>query len=257
MQRKRLVPVIAALLLLVAASGCLGGGGNGTPTEQTGDPVITSGMSAEEVKSAVLDASSQPSTYEVGMNMSVETEMRSVTMDMSGVVNNEDRKARMTMSMSMMGDRTFEMYLVDETAYIKTNRGWQSQDMSGQMGVGGWNQTAQLERQRQLLSGSNVSLAGTATIDGTETTILQIEPDSGQVNQMMAGQGMGSSSGEVKSMTVKQYVSNQTGRVRQTDIQMDMQVQGQTATADMTITLGNYGMDTNIQVPDAAKQNAA
>lgn len=261
MQRRRLVPVIAALLLLVVASGCLGAGGDGTTTEPgSTDAVITSDMSAEAVQQAVLNASDRPSTYEMYMNMTMSVDGdQFMSMTMDGVVNSDAKKARADMSVSSaMADTTAEMYIANETVYMKIDDRWRTRSVGQASGMGGWNQTAQMERQRRMLSNASVSLAGSTTVDGTETTVLEVDPDTTSLTRMIGNQqGLTGSDVEITDMTVEMYVANRTGRLRQSDVEMTMDVQGQTATTDVTIELSNFGLETDIQVPEEATRDAA
>jgi len=251
MNRMKLVPVFAAVLL-VALSGC--GALNDGDAKQTtlGEPVITDDMSAEEIQQLSANATEGYSSYEMTMNMSVDSDSASLSMIMDGVVNNDEKKAKMDMTVDA-GLRSFDTtaYIDDQTVYIQNeNTGdWQTEQGSSSMN---WEQTNQLQQQRELLNASEVEVTGSTTIDGETMTIITIQPNESAMQELVAQQqGTDFSGSSIDEMTIKMYISDQTAHVRKMDMDATMTAEGQRMEMDLIVTLSNYGTDTNIQIPDA------
>lgn len=238
MRRNALLSVCVAALLVTAGCTGLSGDDGGTDTSQ--------------LQSDVVDAMADVDTYRMEMRMNVSTSGRSLSLTQRGAFDHEAERARV--NATVMGRQT-TTYIDGATAYVNAAGIWQSRNLSDR---DPWNESTGIEQQRALLQSGDVTVVGSATVEGVATTVLRVDPEPSDVKSVVAQQQGGGLDGVgIESATYRMYVANDTHRLRQVEMDLSMSISGQTAEANATITFSEYGEPVNVSVPDAATGQAA
>ncbi|MCD2199694.1 hypothetical protein LPA44_07265 [Halobacterium sp. KA-4] len=233
----RLSVCVAALLVTAGCTGLSDG-------ENAAD--------AAQLQSNVVDAMADVDTYRMEMRMNVSASGQSLSMTQRGVFDHEAERARV--NATVLGQETTTS-IDGTTAYVNVGGVWQTRDLSDREP---WNESTGIDQQRALLESGNVTVAGSATVDGVATTVLRVDPDPSDVKSVVAQQqGQALDGVGVESATYRVYAANDTHRLRQVEMNLTMSISGQTTDANATITFSEYGEPVNISVPDAATDQAA
>jgi len=260
MNRIRKVAVLGlALLLAIGLSGCVsslpgsGDGADGTDGADGADG------EAVELKEEMRGAMEDVETYQVEMDMDIEIEdgYQSVDMRMQGTFDRADEKAEMTVE--LRGQRV-TTYIDGQTMYAETGYGgWQNQEMDEDPWKEG-NATT-WESQEAILDDGDIEVAGTETVDGESTTVLEVDITAEEFKKAMSTRQTGSASASIESVDdieYKIYVSEDTDRVRKIEMTMTADVdtrQGvKTVDYDITMTFSDYNDDVTIEIPEDAKE---
>lgn len=240
MQRRTIAALSLAALLVTA--GCAGlPGADGSDARN-----------AEQLQSDTVDAMSDVETYRTELTMNISTDAQSLTMRQRGAFDEAAELART--NTSVMG-RQSTTYIDGSTLYVEIGGQWRAQNLSG---AGLWDNGTSADRQRQILETGNVTVEGDATVNGTETTVLAVDPDSEDLKaflqQQQAGQAM--SGVDIENASYVVYVADETDRVRKVELSMTMTVSGQTADTNATMWFYDYGDPVNITVPSDATEQA-
>ncbi|WP_232702343.1 DUF6612 family protein [Halobacterium wangiae] len=238
MQRRPLATLCVAALLVTA--GCAG---------LTGDDGGAS--DAEQLRDDATAAMEDVDTYRMEMVMNITANGRTVSMSQDGVFDHEARKARL--DMSVYGTEAVA-YMDGDTMYVKANGGWQTQDLSEQRP---WESGNGITQQRNVLESGDVSVEGTETVDGVETTVLAVDPDEGELKELLAQQqSQGFEGITIEDATYRLYVADDTDLPRKMEMTMNMSADGQSAEAEMTAYFSAYGEPVNVTVPEQATAGA-
>lgn len=238
MRRNALLSVCVAALLVTA--GCTGLSDGSGETD------------ASQLQNDVVDAMADVDTYHMEMRMNVSAGGQSLTMIQRGVFDHEAQQARV--NATVLGQET-TTYIDGTTAYVNVGGVWRTQDLSDREP---WNESTGIDQQRALLESSNVTVTGSATVDGVATTVLRVDPKPSDVKSIVAQrQGQALEGVDIESATYRMYVANDTDRLRQVEMNLTMSISGQTTDANATITFSEYGEPVNVSVPDAATRQAA
>lgn len=231
--RHRALAALAVAALLVTA-GCSG---------LTGSDATDASAIAEEAATAMEDVG----TYQMDMRMEVTASGQTLSMRQVGAFNRTTERARL--NMSLYGTAVVA-YLDGTTMYMNVGGQWQTQDLSAN---DPWESGSGLARQQQLLETGNVSVNGTATVDGVETTVLAVDADPGQLKQLLSRQSTGGFQGvTIESATYRLYVATESKLPRKAEMTMNMSIQGETAVADMTVNFSAYGEPVHVEIPEEA-----
>ncbi|MCG1003458.1 MULTISPECIES: DUF6612 family protein [Halobacterium] len=236
MRRRVLLSVCVAALLVTA--GC-----TGLSSDDTAD--------TPQIQSDVVDAMADVDTYRMEMRMNISANGQTLSMTQRGVFDHEAEQARV--NASALGRQT-TTYIDGTTAYVNVGGVWQTRDFSDREP---WNESTGIDRQRALLESGSVTVAGSATVDGVATTVLRVDPKPSDVKSVIAQQGQGLDEVGIESATYRMYVANDTHRLRQVEMDLEMSINDQTTDANATMTFSAYGEPVNISVPDAATTQAA
>lgn len=234
--RRRALHVVCVAVLLVTA-GC------------TGLPGGDGGTDAAAVQSDAVDAMGDVETYRMTMVMNVSANGQTMTVRQRGVFDHATERARL--NLSMLG-RQSATYVDGSTMYAEVGGRWQARNLSG---AGLWENGTSADRQREILESGDVSVEGSATVDGTETTVLGVDPDAEDL-QALVQQRSGGSLHDVgvDNATYTVYVADETDRVRRVEFSLTMTAGDQAAQANATITFSDYGEPVNVSIPDAATE---
>lgn len=237
--------LVVAAVLLVTLSGCSGVLGTGS---DAGSRTI-----AEKTSAAMEDVE----TYRMTMNMSLESQRSTVDMSMSGVVNYADERMRMETRVESprVGTRTVTQYVVGTTLYLKIGDRWQKQDISGR---DVWNKSTQTRMQQRLLENSTVTRVRNTTFDGTEVMVLDVQPSADHLTKIVRQQNRQiPESASFEDVNVQMYVSSETYRVRHLRMNGTLSVNDRSFDYTMQMTMSDYGLDTNVTVPEEATSQSA
>ena len=239
MQRRTLAVLSVAALLVTA--GCAGLTGNGGGASD-----------AEQVKQDATSAMQDVDTYRMSMQMELSSNGQTISMSQDGVFDHEAKKARLNASVFGMQTVT---YMDGSTMYVKSNGRWQTRNMSDQ---NPWESGNGITQQQNILESGDVSIAGTETVDGVETTVLSVDPDESKLKELIAQQQSQSFEGiTIDNATYKLYVANDSDLPQKMEMTMEMSIDGQTAEANMTAHFSEYGEPVNITVPEEATAASA
>lgn len=238
----RTVLAVLALSVLLALAGCADSGST--------DPA--DGPTAEEIQEEATATMDAVSSAAFTMDMTVDSEQGSLSLQSDGVMDIDNKRMRMNMSLES-GGRSVELtqYIIDQTAYQQLDGQWQSSDVSGQ---DIWGEGNQLNMQQEMLENSTLEVTGTDTVDGNEVWVISIEPSDEAIQQFLTGTGTGVTENmDIESVSFTQYVDTDTHHVRQLDLSMDTTIQGESATLDMTMTFSRFDENFDIQLPEEAR----
>lgn len=240
--RTRTALAVLALSALVALAGCADSGSNG-PAD---------GPSAEDIQAEATAAMEEVSSAAFTMDMNVDSEQGSLSLQSDGVMDIDDRRMRMNMSLESQGQSVeLTQYVINQTAYQQLDGQWQSSDVSGQ---DIWGEGNQLNMQQEMLENSTLEVTGTDTVEGNEVWVVSIEPSDEAIQQFLTGTGTGVTENmDIESVSFTQYVDTDTHHVRQLDLAMDTTIQGDSATMDMTMTFSRFDEAFDIELPDGAR----
>lgn len=264
----RFLPVLVALLMVTAgcggvlpggADGTSPGDGDGASAGDGGDP-----PPAERVKADALAAIDDVETYRT--NGSVFTVYtggvdRTINATVDGRFDRVDRRAYINQTQSVLGQSiVVETYVVDGTVYQRSDQYVQRFDSewirtSGDNDSRTWARYDTLSRQRALLNASNVSVAGTERVGGTEAYVLEADPDPDRLDEL----GLNTSRGnfQVRNVSATFYVAADSGRLVRSTTRLtgETTTRGQTVQVDQQVDLRftGYGDAVEVQLPDGAE----
>lgn len=227
---------IALLLVTAGCTGVLDDGSSG-PSD------------TEALQRDTVDAMEDVETYHADMEMNISVKGREVTVTQDGVYDLAEQKARFT---TTFGPTETTAYLDGKTMYMQSRDEWRTRELTQ---TNPWTQGQGLALQQQLLESAEVSLDGTETLDGVETTVLSVDPKESQVKQLLARQGQQLSGVSIEEVRYTMYVSTETERPRRIDMTMTFTANGQEAEANVTMTFSKYDEPVDITIPENATQS--
>lgn len=244
--KSRTLMVTAFLAVLVAVSGCQTGQQTSAPDEMP---------SVDELREQTTAAMEDVETSSFTMDMTMDAQGQTITMSADGKMDIPAKQMKMTVDMSGSGQNLqVTQYIDGNTMYMKMGEQWIQREAPGQ---NVW-QNNQLTQQQQILEAAEIELNGTTTVDGESVYRVDMEANESTARQILeqsAGQVPAGSleNVDLNGFELTQYVDVETSHVRKVDMQMDMAVQGQSSTVDMTMTFSDFNSDVSIEIPDAAK----
>lgn len=262
--RTAIALAVVALALLAGCMGFLGGGGSGSTPTVTPEPVNDS-TTAEAVRSDALVAMDEVDTYVVeGRAVSEYTGDvgQSATTNTTARVNRSARRINLT-EVQSTDDRTYtvDTYLVDGTLYgfsdfysTQFGKDWIRATPPDPQRA--WDRRDTLSRQRAVLSAANVTLAGTQTVAGTETYVLDATL-SGEAYDALVGSAVGNLTGNVSVRTAsfRFWIANDTDLPVRSTATLDLLLTDPTpnATVETTVTFRyEYGGEVAVALPKGA-----
>lgn len=236
MNRTLLTLCVAALLVTAGCAGLTGDGGDDAPD-------------AEQLTSDTIAAIQDADTYRMSMSLNLSASGQTFTITQEGDFDHEAEQARLDVTAYGVQSTA---YMNGSTMYVKSNGRWQTQDFSEEKP---WEAGNGVTQQVNILESGDVSVAGTAMVDGVETTILSVDSNEDELKQLLTQQGQSLDGVTIEDATYKLYVANDTHLPRKLEMTMEMSINGQTADAEVTATFSGYGEPVDITIPDAATQS--
>jgi len=246
--RKYALLITALVALIAVTAGCQTGPETSVPEETP---------TADQLREQVISAMEDVETASFTMEMAVETEMATVEMTADGQMDLPAKLMKMNVEADAAG-RTIQVtqYIDGSTVYIERDGQWQVRDLSEMPGGGNVWQSNQFTQQQQVLEGGALRLNGTEVIDNRHSYRLEVEVNESVARQLLQQGTVGTGSlenVEITSISFTQFVDVETKQIRRVDMQMEMTVQGQQASADLTMTVSGLNDSVDIQIPEAAK----
>ncbi|WP_232685989.1 DUF6612 family protein [Halobacterium zhouii] len=234
--KRTLLTLCVAALLVTAGCSSLTGDGAGE-------------ANAEQYKSDTIAAIQSADTYRMAMDMNISANGQSFSMSQGGVFNHETKKARLSVTAFGVQGVT---YMDGSTIYVKMNDQWRTKESTDQ---DPWKAGNGVTQHMQVLESGEVSISGTATVDGVETTVLSVDTNESELMEILAQQGQNYGDITIEDATYKLHVADDTHRPRKAEMTMTMNSGGQTAVANVTVTFSEYGEPVDITIPDAATKS--
>jgi outer membrane lipoprotein-sorting protein len=244
MSRPRSTIALLALVAALALAGCMGGGGTPTPEPMSDE--------AQALQERSIDAMQDVDTYAFDMTMDMDADQGSVSMDAGGVVNRAEKRLRMALEMDLPGQSTdTEMYIDGDTAYVKVRSFWQTQDVTDR---NLWDQNSQLQRQRELMEVAHLEIVGNDTVDGVPVRVVEFTIPDDKLDELtaMAQQQSNTDEGTITDASYTAYVGTEDDLMRRMEADFTIEIEDMTADASITMQFRDFGMDTNITVPEEA-----
>ena len=189
-----IIPLAAALLVVAFTAMCMGDSGSPHAANASSEKINSSLL-----KEIVLGSESQLTTYlftlEMDQKMVISNKSDSNSTKQSqeiltksfgaGALNLTAKSMKMVMATlaNAAGQEentsatSMEMYLLNDTMYMKIDRNWTKTQLLGLSTKDIWKQQDKMGQQRESLNGSNITLLGMEKIDGTECYKVKVIPD--------------------------------------------------------------------------------
>ncbi len=232
--RKILLAITTMLAISILAAGC------GQATELSTQDIIDKTISAySSVQTVKMSSDMSMNMDMVGGDEPMDVQM---DMDMNGSMNIKDTELFLTMSMEMdipvEGKQTIssEIYIVDNWVYTKVDvPGVGNQWIKTELDSAAWAQQDQLTQQIELLKTAiDITSAGTDTVDGVNSYVLEIKPDMAALMAFVSSQMGQEASVDLpenidiakmfKSLTIKEWIAKDTFLPVKADMQMVMEI---------------------------------
>lgn len=232
MQKRTLATLSVAALLVTAGCAGLVDDGGASDAEQR----------AQDASDAMADVD----TYRMTMAMNISANGQTISMSQDGVFDHEAQRARL--DMTVFGAEGVA-YMDGDTMYVKSNSRWQTQDLSED---DPWKSGNGITQQQNILESGDVSIEGTETVDGAETTVLSVDPDEDELKELLAQQQSQSFEDvTIEDASYRLYVGDDD-LPRKVEMTMEMTVNGQSADAEMTAYFSEFGEPVDITIPEEA-----
>lgn len=239
---RRALHALCVVALLVTA-GCLGfasGGGGGDGAH--GD--------TEELVADTERAMESVDTYRMNMTMHVAAEGDTYDLHRSGVFDSTSKQARLNLTAN--GTNTIA-YLDGTTMYVEDNGTWRERPLADDTS---WKSAVGLAQQRYLLENASVTVAGTETVDGVETTVLSVDPKDGKLRQLLTR----STTEDLGKITIEEasydlYVAEASHRPQRVEINLQVTVEknwDKSGHGSVAITFSAFDEPVNATIPERA-----
>ena len=245
----RRAAIVVAILILTA--GCLGSFGVSDDGDNSSD---VEGDDVEDVEpdetiaeSTLLDGIDDVESYEFELQQTMYMSGESMEMTAEGAVDEPNEEMRMEIEMGMPG-MEMESYVVDETMYVKTMGEWMQSDVSDEEL---WAETETLDGQADIIDGSDLEAVDTETIDGAETTVLELDLGEEAIAALEADDEVGMA--ETDSIEYRLYVDESTGYLHKIEMEMSMESMGDTVETEMEMVISDHNEPVDITLPEDAE----
>jgi len=184
--------VAAVLAAALLSSGCLGVGTTPAPEES---PTDSEGSAVGDLRAETLAAMANVSAYSAEQNVTIVrengTEQRD-TVDVEYAINRTSRSLAAHRLRTGAGTNgSVDRYVLEETLYQRDERfvaehgsEWIRQDISTGF-ARQWHLYDQLWRYQFLVDNATLTRAGTETVDGTETRVLEADVDTAELDRAL------------------------------------------------------------------------
>lgn len=192
--KQLIVPLAIAIMAVAFTVTCLGDSGS----PQTANASIEK-INSSFLKEIVLSSKVQPATYlftlemdqkivisnNSGSNGTKEPQEILTKSLGAGALNLTGKAMKMVMAtLAVEADKeenasatSLEMYLLNDTMYMKIDGNWTETKLPGLSLKDIWKQQDKIGQQQESLNGSDITLLGMENIDGTECYKIRVTPD--------------------------------------------------------------------------------
>ena len=250
--RRRALALIA-LLGMVVLAGCSGGA------------TTTEAVDGSQAQSDTLAAMDGVESYHVTTNTTIVQSANNRTqrqaIDSLGAFDRADQRMQINQTVSVSGmTQRASVYFLNGSIY-EYNPAYASQYgsewVTAEVNDTFLDQQDTLARQRAFLANASVTMAGTETIDGTETRVLEADVDEEATSEAIMAR-LGSGSGveyDVTNVDQRLWVDPETDRPARTTVSINATVTqaGQTVDLTMDIELAfEYNRTVTVSLPESA-----
>lgn len=189
-----IIPLAAALLVFALTATCLGDSGSPQTVNASSGK-----MDSSLLKEIVLGSNVQPDAYLFTLEMNQKMIISNIS-DSNGTKESQEILTKsngagalnltgkaMKMVMATLAVETgheentsatsMEMYLLNDTMYMKVDGNWTETKIPGLSMKDVWRQQDKMGQQQESLNGSNITLLGMEKIGGTECYKVEVIPD--------------------------------------------------------------------------------
>ena len=245
----RRAAIVVAILVLTA--GCLGSFGvsdNGdNSSDVEGDGVDDVEDSETISESTLLDGIDDVESYQFELEQTMDMAGESMEMTAEGAIDEPNEEMRMDVDMGMPG-MEMESYIVDETMYMQMMGEWMQSDVSDEEV---WAESETLDGQAEIIDDSELEEVGTETIDGAETTVLELDLGEEAIAALEADEAVGMP--ETDSIEYRLYVDESTGYLHKIETEMTVESMGDTVETEMKMVISDHNEPVDITLPDEAE----
>jgi hypothetical protein len=260
--RKQIPVVVLVLTVALLSAGCvssLPGGDSGGSALEDSSVTIHNG---EDLRQASVERMEGIDTYAFEMNMTMESSLGNVNMEMDGVTNITERKVQSetTVGGSM---RTVDLtqYIIDNKQYLNARGNWETQDLPYEGDA--WNQH-KLANQQALLQNASVEIVDNRSFDGHDVYVVEMDMSDSAARELVLqqqhvldrpnGYQMGSVS--VENFESTMYIDADKHVVRHVESNLEYAVDGVSADMTLMMTLSEFNESVDIELPDDAPDSA-
>jgi len=278
---KKIITVSLVLVIILSFSACTSGSGGETGL-----------LSAQEIVNDAIESWDDIRTYQYDMEMNIdmagevggEVGEATIVMDFSGAIDDENRKMRMDVTMSMVAtgedelELAMDMYLISDMMYA----GMEAPEIGtmwvkSEMPEGYLEHMNQVKAQIEFVEAAQVEVIGNEKVRGVDCYILQLTPDMGQLWQLVIQQSDMTGKGVLpeidvenilemfQSFSVKQWIAKDTHFLTKTEIAMLLELtptamgfpeEKGLITMDITMYLlaYDYNQPVSIELPPEAEE---
>lgn len=237
---RRALHSLCVVALLVTA-GCLGFAGSGGDAPRT---------DTEQLVAETQQAIQSVETYRMNMTLHVAAEGDTYDFRRTGVFDSTAKQARLHLTSN--GTTTLA-YLDGSTMYVNASDGWQTRTLAG---ANSWRSAVGLAQQRYLLQNASVTVSGSATVDGVETTVLTVDPKDGRLKQLLTR----STSDSLGNITIEEasyelYVATDSHRPVKVEMTLQLTLEKNTEKSghgSATITFSSFNEPVDVTIPERA-----
>jgi hypothetical protein len=256
--QQRLAIVALVLAVVVLSAGCisgLGGDSGGDDVENSFGTIA----SAEELQTAATETMEGVETYSFVMEMSLDSSMGDLEMEMEGVADIGAEKMRADAEIEGSGQSLgMIQYVIEDTQYVEAEGSWFKQ---GVPNSGTPWQQHQLANQQALLENASIEVVDNRSFEGHPVRVVEMDV-SGEFakKQMLEYQEITENeaaraieSVSVQNFEATMYIDAETQHIRHVEAEMQYTVDGNEADMSMTMTTDNFDEPVDIELPEEAE----
>lgn len=239
--------------MLVLAAGCVGT--LGTSDDGTDDDA----EDGEITQAALLDGIDEVESYEFELTQTMETEMGEVTMTGDGAVDYAAQKLEMLIDTEMMGQSIEQqVYFIDDAIYTHAagmgmDDSWMKMSVPEDEQEEVWADQETLEGQTDYIEGADVEETGTETVNGVETTVLELQFTEELREELEAEDEFDEQEMEIESVDYRLFVEESTEFLHKVEMDLTVEQMGQELTTETEMLITNHNEEVDITLPEAAE----
>lgn len=238
---KRFLVVLTVACVLLA--GCAGFG----PQETDDEPSVE----LDEIEATAAETD----RYLVTVDRTLQSPTVVENTSLSGTIDRVDRAAHLESTTEVDvggGPRTsdLELYVVDDYQYTTSGDGWERTPLEDDAEA--WAEIDRLETAVDSLEDDEYAPLRSETVDGTETTMFEVEVPEDRWNELAGLTQDGHTVTSVEQLAYYVYVDTDTDTLYGTDLRMEVTQGDGSALVTIETLFGGYDDDLEVSLPDAA-----
>ncbi|ARS90957.1 hypothetical protein [Natrarchaeobaculum aegyptiacum] len=240
-EKQLLVAVTVACVLL---AGCAGIG----PLETDDDPSVD--------HDAVVETAAETESYTVTVDRTLQSPTVVENTSLSGTIDRTGQSAHIESTTEVDvggGPQTsdLELYVREDYQYTATGDDWERTPLEDD--VEAWSEIDRLETAADSLEDDEYVPLRTETVDGTETTMFEVEVPEDRWDDLAGVTQDGHTVTSVEQLVYYVYVDTDTDTLYGTDLRMEVTQGDGSAFVTIETLFGGYDDDLDVSLPDAAE----